>query len=470
MTFVSLEFLVFIIVGILGRLLLDSTKTETAYFVFLILASMVFYAWHVPWYLLLMIFTAVLHYAVGEKIAVLKSDSAARKHLFVTAIVISLGLLGLFKYLDFSIDILNQVLARFGVVGQVHPLGIVLPIGISFYTFHALSYTIDIYRGRTQPARNLWDFFLYIAFFPQLVAGPIVRATEFLYQIPRRRSLSLKVTTAGGYLVIRGLFLKMVVADNIAPVVDKFWPQATTQSPNGIVCIALAALFSAQIFADFAGYTDIARGLAYILGYRLPLNFNYPYIASSFADFWRRWHISLSRWLRDYLYIPLGGNRGSEVRTYFNLLTVMLLGGLWHGAAYTFLVWGAIHGLALAIERALGLNRLQRKAPRVAWWLAVQVIVIVAWVFFRASSFQEASQMLATVVSGQYSLTIPPELTGALVFIVPVLAMHARALLAEQHIVHPPGIKESSVWAAVMCYAVFTWYGRTFNPFIYFQF
>ncbi len=217
-------------------------------------------------------------------------------------------------------------------------------MGISFYTFQTLSYTIDVYRGELAPVRSFWQFILFISFFPQLVAGPIVRASEFLPQMARPRRLRLRVFYEGVWLVIGGLFLKMVCADNLAAYVDEHWHRGSAAGGDATMSLWLGVMFSGQIFADFCGYSTIARGLGYLLGYRFPLNFDAPYIAATFKNFWERWHITLSRWLRDYLYVPLGGNRGSRARTYVNLLTVMLLGGLWHGAAYTYIVWGAIHG------------------------------------------------------------------------------------------------------------------------------
>jgi alginate O-acetyltransferase complex protein AlgI len=252
--------------------------------------------------------------------------------------------------------------------------------------------------------------------------------------------------------------------------VDKYWGAASSPGAGGLLALSVVLLFSVQIFADFSGYTDIARGVAYLLGFRLPINFNCPYIAASFSEFWRRWHISLSAWLRDYLYVPLGGNRVSRARTYANLLIVMVLGGLWHGAAYTFLVWGSIHGVALAVERALGWHGLRVWWQRLLWAVAVQVVVLLAWVFFRASSVSEAGSLIANV--GRFG----PDVSGganvfpAFVYALPVVFMHVRGLLRERMILAAPGQVETGVWAAVMVYASMTLYGRTPSPFIYFQF
>src|SRR5690606_21808832 len=221
----------------------------------------------------------------------------------------------------------------------------------------------------------------------QLVAGPIVRAMEFLPQMPRPRRIRAAAWYEGGWLIISGFFLKMVCADNLAVYVDEHWDAGTDPGATSAFALWLALMFSGQIFADFAGYSNIARGVAYLLGYRLPINFNAPYLAASFKNFWERWHMTLSRWLRDYLYVSLGGNRKGGVRTYFNLMLVMLLGGLWHGAAYTFIVWGALHGAALALERMLGLHRdksgLAGIPVRLAWFVVVQAVVLMAWIVFR---------------------------------------------------------------------------------------
>jgi alginate O-acetyltransferase complex protein AlgI len=271
-------------------------------------------------------------------------------------------------------------------------------------------------------------------------------------------------------LCIRGFFFKLVVADNIAPIVDTYWKSVALPTANPSDALILVFLFSMQIFADFLGYTDIARGLAYVLGFRLPLNFNFPYIASSFSDFWRRWHISLSSWLRDYLYVPLGGNRVSIPRMYANLMIVMLLGGLWHGAAFTFIIWGGIHGVALAIERALGLPRVKLGAVRVFWWFAVQCVVLAAWTFFRATSPGEAAAIITNMLSTRYTATVQPDILFGLLFAVPVVAIHGRAWLAEQGWLPVAGLTESGAWVAVMCYLTLTAYGHTVSPFIYFQF
>ena len=345
-------------------------------------------------------------------------------------------------------------------------------MGISFYTFQSMSYTIDVYRGVLAPIRHFVPFFLFISFFPQLVAGPIVRAVEFLPQMPRPRRLRLRVFYEGTWLIISGFFLKMVCADNLAVYVDEHWSRGSEAGTTSGFALWLALMFSGQIFADFAGYSNIARGTAYLLGYRLPVNFNAPYLAASFKNFWERWHITLSRWLRDYLYVPLGGNRKGAVRTYINLLLVMVLGGLWHGAAYTYLVWGALHGGALAVERLLGLHRDRgwsgHLGVRAAWFVVVQGVVLTAWVFFRSRSVGEAGRFAANILAMDNWSLGAMELIG-LLFLLPIVGLHLVAWLRERGVVGEPAPAVKAVLAAGMVYGIATLYAGTAD-FIYFQF
>ncbi len=344
-------------------------------------------------------------------------------------------------------------------------------MGISFYTFQSLSYTIDVYRGILAPIRSFPKFFLYISFFPQLVAGPIVRARDFLPQLSRRRRLRLVVFYEGMWLIIVGFFLKMVCADNLAVYVDEYWNRGYRQDAQAGFTLWLALMFSGQIFADFAGYSSIARGLGYLLGFRLPVNFNAPYVAGSLKNFWERWHITLSSWLRDYLYVSLGGNRISRVRTYVNLLVVMVLGGLWHGAAYTFLIWGAIHGAALAVERLLGLHTdrgIARPIVRGAWFAVVQAVVLIAWVFFRSDSVEGATAFVGNILTFDFEALPSWCLIGSL-FLLPLVGLHAWTWAEERQLVPHPSFKVRAPLAAAMVYAILTLYAGT-SDFIYFQF
>lgn len=473
MNFVSWAFGALFAVVFAARLTVGRRKIESPYVAVLLLSSLVFYAWHVPVYLLVLLGSALVDYAAALSMGGLApAQRGRRRALLIASLVANLGLLSFFKYGAFAAHAAEDVAALAGWSLRLPEVNLVLPMGISFYTFQTLSYTIDVYRGELAPVRHFWRFILFISFFPQLVAGPIVRASEFLPQMPRPRRLRLRVFYEGVWLVIAGLFLKMVCADNLAAYVDEYWARGSAPGTDATFSLWLSVMFSGQIFADFCGYSTIARGLGYLLGYRFPINFNAPYIAGTFKGFWERWHITLSRWLRDYLYLPLGGNRGSRTRTYVNLLAVMLLGGLWHGAAYTFIVWGAIHGACLALERALQMHRRDGpyRAPwlRGAWALTVQAAVLVAWVYFRSTTVAGATSFVANVAFGEWRL---PEgwMLGSLLFLSPLLAMHVHAWLQDRHLVASLGAGAKAALAAGMTYGILSLYGST-SDFIYFQF
>ena len=306
----------------------------------LLVASYVFYgAWDVRFLSLIILSTAV-DYVVGREIF-LSDDPVRKKRLLLVSLVTNLGLLGVFKYYDFFARSLAELLTTLGISYQPPLLQILLPVGISFYTFQTLSYTIDIYRGQLRPARSWLGFATFVAFFPQLVAGPIERARDLVPQFARPRPITWRRVEWGFHLIGAGLFKKVVIADNVALVADAVF---ALQNPTGLQSLMGVYAFAVQIYCDFSGYTDIARGTASCLGFDLSKNFNLPYFAHTPSDFWRRWHISLSSWLRDYLYISLGGNRGGEKKTYRNLMLTMLLGGLWHGAAWTFVAGGRFTG------------------------------------------------------------------------------------------------------------------------------
>ena len=351
----------------------------------LLLASYLFYAaWNPPFVVLIWVSTVVDWYSAKWMSA---TDSIARRRaLLLLSLTTNLGLLGFFKYGDFLLNSFVVAVGRMGVAFTPVDLGIVLPVGISFYTFQTLSYTIDVYRGQLEPTDSPLDFALFVTFFPQLVAGPIVRAREFLPQLSEERKATSSQFGWGLSLFTLGLFEKVVLADSwMAPVADLVYEAAPHAGSMDAWLGTLA--FSAQIFFDFAGYSTCAIGIALCLGFALPDNFRYPYAAVGFSDFWRRWHISLSSWLRDYLYIPLGGNRTGRRRTYINLGLTMLLGGLWHGAAWRFVVWGGLHGAYLGIERWLGERSLTPRVPPVLGALLTYALVLFTWVFFRAQSF-----------------------------------------------------------------------------------
>jgi len=411
MLFNSLEFFAFLFVVLAVQAALPARPRKA----FLLLASYVFYgAWDWRFLGLIWLSTAV-DFVVGGAIGK-TSDAGRRRALVVTSLVVNLSLLGYFKYAGFFVDSFVALLESAGFSPAPYSLDIVLPVGISFYTFQTLSYTIDVYRGRLAPSRSLLDFALFVAFFPQLVAGPIERASHFLPQIVRSPRPSGDEVASGSWLVLWGIFKKVVIADNLALLVNAVY--APRSAPTGPEVWLATYAFAVQIYCDFSGYTDVARGVARILGYDLMVNFRVPYVATDPADFWRRWHISLSTWLRDYLYIPLGGNRNGTSRTYRNLFLTMLLGGLWHGAAWTYVLWGAYHGALLGVHRAFRSLRQDSTAVTsgisysvpsgVSWrtsavWLWLRRLwmfhlVCLGWLVFRADSLSQVESLLARAV------------------------------------------------------------------------
>lgn len=471
MSFVSSAFIVLFLFVLAARLTIGRRKIEPAYMAMLLLASTVFYAWHVPIYIGIIVFSATVDYVAG--LALERTPAGVRRRwILAVSLVVNLGLLAFFKYANLLIDATITVASAAGIDLARPEVSVILPMGISFYTFQSMSYTIDVYRGRLPAMRDFKAFFLYIIFFPQLVAGPIVRGVDFLPQIARPRRLRLRVFYEGAWLILLGFFLKVVCADNLAVYVDEHWQRGMRETADASFSLWLVVMFSGQIFADFAGYSSIARGIGYLLGFRLPINFNAPYIAGSLKNFWERWHITLSSWLRDYLYVPLGGNRISRARTYVNLLLVMVLGGLWHGAAYTFIVWGAIHGAALAVERALGLQH-DRGAGRFAairagWFVVAQAVVLVAWIFFRSDSIPGALTFVGNIAMLDFSMP-PMWMWVGTMFLAPLAVHHAWAWSEERAVVKPLTLTARAVLAAGMLYGILTLYAGT-SDFIYFQF
>jgi alginate O-acetyltransferase complex protein AlgI len=384
MNFVSIEFFILLLILLVVLMVF---RQPTIRKMALLVASCVFYAWWDWRFLGILATVTVLDYYISQFL-VKATDPMQRKVLLWTSIVINLGFLGVFKYFNFFIDSLNMITAPLGWYAGT--LSIILPIGISFYTFETLSYVIDIYRGIAKPADSLLDYAIFITFFPRLVAGPIMRATEFLPQLERGIYLHHKNMVDGIQLFLRGMLKKVVIADNLALAVDAIYKApAVFSSPT--VWLTVCA-YSIQILYDFWGYTDMARGISRMLGIELPLNFDAPYTAQSITEFWNRWHISLSTWLRDYVYIPLGGNRKGKVRTYLNMMITMLLGGLWHGASWNFILWGGLHGIYLALERLLAGSK-PAQSPWTsykAWVRAclVFLLVTVTWVPFRSPNWQ----------------------------------------------------------------------------------
>jgi alginate O-acetyltransferase complex protein AlgI len=360
----------------------------------IVVASYIFYSFWDPRFTVLLFATSVIDYSVARAIGASASERV-RKRLVATSVTANLLVLGTFKYFNFFRESLEQLLNQFGAGMHGHAWRIVLPVGVSFYTFQSIGYVVDVYRRRLEPCRNFVRFLAFVSFFPQLVAGPIERGAHMLPQFSRTLEIRRADIEAGLWLVLWGMFKKVVIADNLAPLVDLVFDHPVASGP--MVILGTVA-FGLQIYCDFSGYTDIARGVARLLGFELMLNFNLPYFATSVRDFWGRWHISLSTWLRDYLYIPLGGNRRGLVRTWLNLAITMLLGGLWHGAAANFILWGAWHGTGLIVNHAwLRHAPPGWRVPRPLAWLLTQTFVFGGWLLFRVRSMAQIAAMTSSL-------------------------------------------------------------------------
>ena len=351
----------------------------------LLLASLVFYGWWDYRFLSLILFSTIVDFTIGQQIHRTNAQGK-RKMLLGISLFTNLGLLGFFKYFNFFQNSFIQAFTFFGHDLEGFSLTIILPVGISFYTFQTLSYTIDVYRKEMTPIRKFIDFATFVTFFPQLVAGPIERAKKIIPQLQASRVFDYQQAKSGLHLIIFGLFRKIVIADNLGIYVDRIW-----QYPNAItpyMVVLASVFFSVQIYMDFSGYSRIARGVAQLFGIKLMVNFNYPYKSTSFSEFWSRWHISLSTWFRDYLYIPLGGNRRGPKRTLINLCLVFTISGLWHGADWSFVLWGFMHFLLLTSERFIKLPK--TKVMHFLKWVNVLFMVNLTWILFRADTIANA--------------------------------------------------------------------------------
>src|SRR5882762_1330198 len=439
----------------------------------LLLASYVFYAaWNPPFIILLWVSTIVDWFAAQ---ALVRAEGAAKRRAWMLlSVVANLGMLLYFKYGTFLLHNFAALMAALGIDYRPPEFDIVLPVGISFYTFATMSYTLDVYLRRAAPARNLLDYALFVTFFPHLVAGPIMRPTELVPQFAEPHRASARQLGYGLALMTLGLFNKVVLADSfLSSISERIYD--SDKIPGLLDAWAATLAFSGQIFCDFAGYSTTAIGAAMCLGFAMPDNFRFPYAAVGFSDFWRRWHITLSSWLRDYLYIPLGGNRHGEARTYFALLATMLLGGLWHGASWTFVAWGGLHGIYLAAERRLRTHFAGYRpgpAALLGLGLLTYFLIQLTWVFFRAKTFTKAG----VVLRGLFGLNAPsaPIVPGIeLLLVVAIISglvgahwlMRTRTL--ESVLARAPAALLAGVWAA-LAFAIIIEQGAG-NAFIYFQ-
>jgi D-alanyl-lipoteichoic acid acyltransferase DltB (MBOAT superfamily) len=448
--------------------------------VLLLAASYFFYGWWDWRFLGLIALSTTVDYYCARSIAA-SENRARRRWLLTLAVAVNLSFLGFFKYFNFFADSLAAVLDTLGLHVDAVILRILLPPGISFYTFQELAYIVDVYSGKLQPARRLVDYALFVSLFPHLIAGPIQRPSHLLPQVSAPREFDGAKFFDGLMLIISGLFRKCVIADNCALLANAAF-NGKLGEPSLPVLALGAYAFAWQIYGDFSGYSDLARGSAQLLGFHFMVNFRQPYFSQSLQDFWRRWHISLSTWLRDYLYIPLGGNRKGERRTYANLAATMLLGGLWHGANWTFVVWGGIHGAGLAVERFWhslrgGAQKRQETEPSLwspaAWVRRVFVfhLVCLAWVFFRATSVKAAWRFLGGL--GQWAWR-PEFLTAFRFLAVIVIPLFLIDLLLErrneEYLFEKTATPLRIGYATALVVLTTFFAGNDINAFIYFQF
>jgi alginate O-acetyltransferase complex protein AlgI len=442
---------------------------------FLLATSYLFYGWWDWRFLSLLFISTLVDYCVGRALESTEDD-ARRRRLMWTSVVVNLGFLGFFKYFNFFVDSAVNAANMIGVQANVPLLKVVLPVGISFYTFQSMSYALDVYLRRFKAVHDFWDFALYVSFFPQLVAGPIERITRLFPQLETTRRVDMKMVSSGLWLMALGFFKKCVLADNVSVVVDDVFGRVGTANSSEVLFAVYG--FAIQIYCDFSGYSDIARGTSRLMGIDLMENFNQPYFARNITDFWRRWHISLSIWLRDYLYIPLGGNRGGKWKTYRNLMLTMLLGGLWHGANWTFVIWGGLHGLYLAIHKMIAGERVRDDpAPfssvghgirSVLGVLFTFHIVCFAWIFFRARSLSEAMEVIRVLTDWRGEFTVH---FGVLAAMLVAARIDFLPWVKRDH----DALYNAGPWTAAKYFAIFVimtyFFGRfSSDAFIYFQF
>ena len=471
MLFNSIDFLIFLPIVLIASRFVDGRARR----VVLIAAGYYFYgSW--DWrFLGLLILTTVVDYTVAQAIHRAPSRDT-RRHILWLSLGVNLGILGFFKYFNFFLDSAVDLISLFGLHPNVPMLRIVLPVGISFYTFQSMAYVIDVYRGDSEPCDSFIDFACYVSYFPQLVAGPIERAKHIIPQLVNPAPVTPSRIHTGIVLILVGFTKKVLIADSIAAEVDRIF-SAPEQMTAGML-LRGAYLFTFQIYGDFSGYSDIARGVSEFFGVRLMINFNQPYLSQSITEFWRRWHISLSTWLRDYLYIPLGGNRGGAGRTYRNLMLTMLIGGLWHGANWTFVVWGGLHGGALAFERALGIgpeHRTGSRHPAISLRGLVGMVLTFhfaafCWVFFRAPNIHAALAYVGGILplTGLRDIGLLPVTVG-----LALLAIDLPQWWSGRHTI----FLRVPLWLRAPVYAGISGivfgkllYGGQELPFIYFQF
>ncbi|MEM6688118.1 MAG: MBOAT family protein [Planctomycetota bacterium] len=455
MGFTRLEYPIFLAIVAVVAWRFSSTQSRHTW---LLGASYYFYAFWDYRFCGLLVLSTMVDYAIGRYL-----DSRHARHrglALATSLVFNLGLLSTFKYANFFINSATAVLAPMGL--GTGSLSVVLPVGISFYTFQTMSYSIDVYRRKIPACRSFLDFALYVSFFPQLVAGPIVRASELMPQLQCTPEFSRRRLYGGLQMILRGAVKKILLADRLGEFVDVVYEGPELYSGGTLLLVSIA--YAGQIYYDFSGYSDMAIGSAKVLGYHFPINFRHPYLSTSPSEFWRRWHMTLSRWLKDYLYIPLGGSRSGEKRTTLNLLTTMVLGGLWHGAAWRFVFWGGLHGMALAATR-----RARWIHQPIVGWLFTIAVVLLGWILFRAETYTDALTVVGGISTWQTGLRWYPP-----------LVLLVLSLMCIDHIAWRTPLRRTmrlpiNRWYSPIVTTIAIWcliaYSPTgYRPFVYFQF
>lgn len=463
MSFASLDFMVFFFAVIAVVSLLQQSRHVVLKEIFLLCASYYFYGYWDWRFCFLLLFVTICAYVTALFVY--------KKIAFLLGVTIPLVVLGFFKYFNFFLDSFSELVNK-----ELGSLEIILPVGISFYTFQALSYVIDVKRGKIQPEKSFIRLALYISFFPQLVAGPIIKASDFLPQLKEDRRITLKNLEKGVQLIVFGLFKKIVIADHLSVFVDDVFnvPAAF----NWLTIVLAVISYSIQIYFDFSGYSDIAVGCAKCLGYDFSPNFNMPYISENVTVFWRRWHISLSTWLKEYLYIPLGGNRKGRARQYVNLIITMVLGGLWHGANWTFVFWGALHGVALCIDKIIPKKKNTTTISKIFHVIGTFLFVSLAWVFFRAENFSKAWQIIIGIITLQQGIIQPFFWSFVAILIVLVATIiaiiHSRKQGKREVCGFYPLVSLNTIEGLtvffVMCGLILGLAFTGEHPFVYFQF
>ena len=479
MLFNSIEFSIFLPLVFLLYWWLNKGRLRIQN-IFLLIASYIFYGWWDWRFLSLIVFSSFVDFIIGINIPK-ASGKYSRKALLLTSILVNIGFLGFFKYFNFFAESFANAFTLFGRPFEATRLNIILPVGISFYTFQTLSYSIDVYKNKIEPTKDIIAFFAFVSFFPQLVAGPIERATNLLPQFTQNRVFSYNKAIDGMRQILWGLFKKVVIADNCATFANSIFSNYTDQSGSTLLLGAL--FFAFQIYGDFSGYSDIAIGTARLFGFNLMRNFAYPYFSRDIAEFWRRWHISLSTWFRDYVYIPLGGSRGNTGMKIRNIFVIFIVSGFWHGANWTFIVWGALNAIYFLPLMLAKVNRLNTDivaenrilpGPKEVLQMTITFgLTLIAWIFFRSASVLDAIAYIGNMFSLSF-FSIPDFMGGKTTLLLIFIMLFVEWLQRKkQHALEFDGLS-IPVWTRWSVYYtlvfVIFWYGGNQQQFIYFQF